>query len=158
MAIDWFDVFDRLEQTAVGQAIRESLWYFPAVEAVHLLGLALLGGALLVVDLRLLGLGFRTQSTAAVARAARPWLLLALALMFVTGIPLFLSEAIKCYYNTSFWVKMSALLAGLVFTFAVRNRVAMAPRAGTAVKATAGVVNLGVWVVVAAAGRWIGFS
>ena len=51
----WFDTYDRLEQTWIGNAIRESLWLFPAVEAVHLLSLAMLGGAVLVVDLRLFG-------------------------------------------------------------------------------------------------------
>ena len=44
-----FEIFDRLEQTAIGEAIRNSSWLFPVVEAVHLVGLALLGGAVLLV-------------------------------------------------------------------------------------------------------------
>ncbi len=156
--MNWFEVFDALEQTWLGATIRESLWYFPAIEAVHLLGLALLGGAILVVDLRMLGVGLRGQTIADVAAAAQKWLVLAVVVMFATGIPLFLSEAVKCYFNTSFWVKMVGLLIGLVFTFAVRNRVAASGSASPAVLKLVGAFSITVWVVVAAAGRWIGFS
>ena len=49
------DVFESLEQSGIGLLIRESLWLFPAIEAVHLLGLSVLGCSLLMVDLRLFG-------------------------------------------------------------------------------------------------------
>src|SRR5713226_2669711 len=51
--------FEWCEHTAVGAAIRGSAWLFPVIEAFHLLALALIGGAILIVDLRLLGLGLR---------------------------------------------------------------------------------------------------
>ena len=44
-------------------------------------------------------------------------------LMFASGIPLFLSEAIKGYYSFAFWVKMTSLFLGILFTFTVRRRV-----------------------------------
>ena len=50
-----------------GEFIRTSLWLFPAIECVHLLGLVLLGGAVLVVDLRLLGGVLRNQPLRAVS-------------------------------------------------------------------------------------------
>ena len=147
------------ESTLVGQAVANSVWAFPILEAVHLLGLCLLGGALLVVDLRMLGVGLTGQPVSRLARHARPWLVAALVVMVATGIPLFLSEAIKAYYNTSFWVKMSTLPVALGFTFGVRERVArnegMAP--GPRCKVI-GAVSLALWFTVAAAGRWIGFS
>lgn len=158
MDIDWFSVFDTIEQTWVGQTIKESLWYFPAIEAVHLLGLAMLGGAILVVDLRMLGVGITGAPVAVVARSANRWLLTSIAVLVVTGTLLFVSEAIKCYYNPSFWVKMSALAVGLVFTFTIRNRVARSDRVGPAVYRLVAVFSISVWFVVAAAGRWIGFS
>ncbi len=156
--MDWFEVFDAMEQTWIATAIKESLWYFPAIEAVHLLGLALLGGAVLMVDLRMLGLGLKGQAISDVAAAAHKWLVLAIVVMLVTGVPLFLSEAIKCYYNTSFWVKMVALVIGLIFTFAVRNPVASSGSASPVVCKTVAAFSIAVWFVVAAAGRWIGFS
>ena len=46
------DVFQRLEEVWIGEAIRTSYWLFPFIEAIHLVGLALLGGTVIVVDLR----------------------------------------------------------------------------------------------------------
>ena len=63
------------------------------------MALGLLGGAVLVVDLRLLNLGLRKQSTIDVARSAQPWLMGSLATMLLTGVLLFTSESIKCYYS-----------------------------------------------------------
>ena len=157
-----FDFFDWLELTPIGVAIRDSLWLFPAIEAVHLLGLALLGGAVLVLDLRMLGLGLTRAPIAAVAQATRRWLTLAIGVMFLTGIPLLMSEALKCYYNTSFWVKMGALVAALAFTYLVRNPIAMRPErrySGPALGTRfVALISMSLWFTVAAAGRWIGFS
>ena len=151
------EIFTWLEFTSIGVAIRDSLWLFPAIEAVHLLGLATLGGALLIVDLRLACIGFGAMPVARLARGAEPWLVGALACMLLTGVPLFLSEAVKCYYNTSFWVKMGALAAALVFTFTVRSRI-LRREAEDWRQRVVGLVSLGLWLTVAAAGRWIGFS
>jgi hypothetical protein len=129
------------------------------LEAIHLLGLCLLGGALLVVDLRMLGLGLTSQRIAALARDARPWLTAGIAVMILTGVPLFLSEAIKCYYNQSFWVKMLTLPVALLFTFTVRQRMATDNGLETSIGSRLlALVSLGLWFTVAAAGRWIGFS
>ena len=155
--MSWLEVFDALERSAVGTAIRESLWLFPAIEAVHLLGLALLGGSVLMVDLRLLGVGVRSRAPRLVLADARPWFLLAIGTMLATGIPLFLSEAIKCFYNFSFWVKMISLATALVFTFAVKHPL-IRRDPGRPLAVLLGLASIGVWFTVAAAGRWIGFS
>ena len=150
--------FEWCEATWIGDTIRSSLWLFPVIEAVHLLGLCMLGGAILVLDLRMLGVGLR-QPIAEVARDARPWLIGALVVMLATGTALFLSESIKCYYNTSFWVKITTLPIALLFTFTVRNRAARgAGPDATARTRAVGLMSLALWFTVAAAGRWIGFS
>ncbi len=151
--------FEWCENTALGTVIRDSLWAFPMIEAVHLVGLCLLGGALLIVDLRLLGLGLTERRISELTAQARPWLGAAVALMVVTGLLLFLSEAVKCYYNTSFWVKMTTLPVALVFTFVLRDRLARSPELETSVKSRLlGAGSIALWLTVAAAGRWIGFS
>jgi len=147
-------------QTPVGEGIRDSTWLFPVIEAFHLLGLGLTVGAVLIVDLRLLGLGLIKQPVAQLAAAVHPWLLGSLSLMFASGIPLFAAEAVKCYYSFPFWVKMTSLLLVLFFTFAVRRRLtltgvtAQRPLLGRA----AALVSLCLWFGVAWGGRWIGFS
>jgi hypothetical protein len=156
--------FEWCETLWLGRAVVGSLWLFPAIEAVHLLGLALLGGSILLVDLRMLGLGLTRTSAAALARDARPWLVGAIAVMILTGVPLFLSEAVKCYYNTAFWVKMTTLPVALAFTFTVRPWAMQEMAGDVSVRHTArrqalvGALSIALWVTVAAAGRWIGFS
>jgi hypothetical protein len=78
-------------------------------------------------------------------------------ILIATGVPLFLSEAVKCYYSYSFWVKMSALGAGLLYTFLIKHPV-IRSGAGAGVQAVIGVLSLAIWLTVAGAGRWIGFS
>ena len=153
-----YDIFDALERGPIGDTIRNSYWLFPAIEAVHLIGLALLGGAVIVVDLRLLGMGLTRQSIKQVTASASPYLLGGLTIMFATGIPLALSEMIKLYYNRSFWVKVTALTIALVFTYTIKHpliRTELAPRV---VLFLFGLVSLTLWFTVAGAGRWIGFS
>jgi hypothetical protein len=151
-------LFEWAEATMPGRIVRESLWMFPVLEAIHLVGLALLGGALLVVDLRLLGVGLRGSTIEKINRHARPWLLTAVAILLTTGVTLFLSEAIKCYYNTSFWVKITTLPAALVFSLVVRDRFARGAMYTSAYSQWVGSVDLLLWFIVAAGGRWIGFS
>lgn len=150
--------FEWAEATTLGRVVRESLWLFPVLEAIHLVGLAVLGGALLVVDLRLLGVGLQGSTIDKIQRHARPWLLLGVAVLLGTGIPLFLSEAIKCYYNTSFWVKITTLPFALVFTLGIRERFAHRAMYTSAYSQWVGSADLLLWFVVAAGGRWIGFS
>jgi hypothetical protein len=95
-----------------------------------------------------------------VERAGHRLLLAGIALMIVTGVPLFLSEAVKCYYSTSFWVKIVTLVPAIVFALTVRRRIASADEGvvSGAARALTAVASLGLWFTVAAAGRWIGFS
>jgi hypothetical protein len=150
--------FEWAEATTLGRIIRESLWMFPVLEAIHLVALSFLGGALLVVDLRLLGVGLKGSTISRIDRQARPWLTASVAVLLLTGVLLFLSEAIKCYYNTSFWVKITTLPVALVFTYAIKERFARGAMYTTAYSQWVGSADLLLWFIVAAGGRWIGFS
>jgi hypothetical protein len=152
--------FTWCENSGLGQTIRNSNWLFPAIEAVHLLGLAVIGGAVLVVDLRLLGLVLKRQPVAQIAQDAQRWLIMSLFVMFATGLLLFTSEATKCYYHAAFWVKLSCLFLAIVFTFTLQRKVVMADE--TQMNPTWGrvvaLVSLALWSGVGMGGRWIGFS
>lgn len=152
--------FEWCESTAIGTAIRASVWYFPVIEGFHLVALVLLGGAALLVDLRLLGALFPRVPTAQLARDARPWLWGSIAAMLATGALLFLAEAVKCFYSTAFWIKMTALLLAIIFLFAVKQPVAMRDEATVSptICKSVGAISVALWFTVAAAGRWIGFS
>jgi hypothetical protein len=147
-------------ETAIGEAIRNSTWLFPLIEAFHLVGLGVTAGAVLIVDLRLLGVGLTGQPVARLSADAEPWLLGSLTLMFASGIPLFLSESIKCYWSFAFWVKMTSLFLALVFTFTFRRRLTRTTLAADRplLARLTGLMSLGLWFGVAWGGRWIGFS
>jgi putative flippase GtrA len=152
--------FTWCEKTAIGEGIRNSQWLFPVIESVHLLALVLIAGAVLVVDMRLFGLGLRRQPVALLARDAQPWLIGGLTVMLTTGVLLFLAEAIKCYYSPAFAVKMTSLLLALIFTFTVRRKVAMADegRVSPLWNRLVAVISVALWSGVGIGGRWIGFS
>jgi hypothetical protein len=155
--MDLLPFFQWCYATPLGETIRNSNWMFALIEASHLLGLGLTGGAVLLVDLRLLGVGMVKQPAAQLWAGVRPWLIGAIILMFLSGIPLFMSEAIKCLYSFPFWVKMISLLLVLVFTFTVRRRVIMAGDASGQARFAA-ITSLVLWFGVAWGGRWIGYS
>jgi len=150
--------FEWCQTTSVSVWMNSGVWQFAVIEALHLLGLCLLGGALLVVDLRMLGVGLTKQPISVLERQARRWLIAALLLMVATGLLLFLTEPIRCYYNRSFWVKMTTLPLALAFTFTVRARVAQRADDASGWARPVGVASMLLWFTVAAAGRWIGFS
>src|SRR5262245_5688186 len=154
-----FNVFEWLQYSWLLTAMRNSTWIFPVIAGIHLMGLALIGGSVLLVDLRLLGLGMRNQPLAQLARDAERWLLVSLLILLPTGIFQFMCfAATKYYYMKAFWIKMAALSLALAFTFAVRRRVVMADQTRMSPpwnKLVAG-VSLALWGTVAVAGRWIG--
>jgi hypothetical protein len=151
--------FEWCEATWVGEAIRQSKWLFPGIESVHLLGLVVIAAAVLVVDMRLFGVGLRDQPVKRLARDVHPWLVSSLIVMLVTGVLLFLSESIKCYYSMAFWVKMWSLALAIVFTFTLRRKVVYSDQVVAPFwnKLTA-VTSVGLWAGVGWGGRWIGFS
>src|SRR5262247_2988947 len=115
--------FAWLEHSSLGIAVNNSKWAFAAFEAGHLLALAMLGGAVLLVDLRILGFGMKDEPLRKLARAAQPWLIAGLTGMIVTGVPLLASLAESKYYgNEAFRLKMYFLAAALLFTFTIRQR------------------------------------
>jgi hypothetical protein len=152
--------FAWLEHSALGTSVNNSLWAFAAIEAAHLLALALLGGAVLLVDLRLMGFGLREQRVNDIARAAQPWLITGLITAFLTGIPLMASLASSKYYvNAAFWMKMYFLAAAIIFTFTVRRAITLGDegRANSRIAKVVGVVSVLLWSGVGIMGRGIGF-
>ena len=153
-------VFQALESSPVGDAMHKSLWLFPIVEGFHLVGLALIGGAILIVDFRLLGLVLREQALARIARNMQPWVIGSLSMMILSGVPLFISEAIKCYYSFAFWTKMAALSLAILFTFTIRRFVTLAPEGRFSIQLNriVAITSIVLWATVGWGGRWIGFS
>ena len=144
--------FQWLESFAFGA---ESIYTVAFINVAHLLALVLFIGALLVVDLRLLGSGMRRQPLSDVVRSAQPWLLGGFAGMAVTGALQVLGTPMKAYYSDQFWLKMQLLVVAAVLTFTVRwiaTRRAEAPAWGKPV----GLASILLWSFIAVQGRLIG--
>lgn len=152
-----------LEQTTVGAGIRQSLWLFPAIETVHLLGMAALVGTIAVLDLRLVGWLLGRERVSTLTRRLLPWTWLGFAVQVVTGALLFSSEAIKIYSNPAFRLKMLLILfAGvhaLIFHLTIYRHVATWDESAIlpARAKLAGSLSLLLWIGIVAAGRFIGF-
>ena len=144
--------FQWLESFAFGA---ESIYTVAFINVAHLLSLVVFIGALLVVDLRLIGSGMRRQPLSDVVRSAQPWLLGGFAAMFVTGALQVLGTPMKAYYSDQFWLKMQLLVVAIIFTFAVRS-VRRTARRGSGVVEAAGLVSILLWSFIAVQGRLIG--
>jgi hypothetical protein len=138
--------------------MRLSPWFFPLVASIHLIGLATIGGSVLLVDLRLLGLGLSRQPVAQLARDAERWLRVGLWVTLPTGLLLFMCFATKYYWLTAFWVKVASLMMVLAFTFSIRRRVAFGAETVSRLQSRlVAVVSITLWTSVALGGRLIGF-
>ena len=150
--------FKWCDNTWLGETIRGSRLYFPIIETFHLLALTILFGAVLVLTMRMCGLMMTSQPTSQVARDLGPWAGWSLVVILVSGIMLFLSEAMKCYASKPFQVKMTFLFAALIFHFTVHRSVSHSDREPKLVwGAAVGVVNALLWLGVGLGGRAIGF-
>ena len=152
-----------LDQSSVGTAIRQSLWLFPAIETVHLLGMAALVGTIGVLYLRLLGWVARQKSVSQMAARMIPWAWVGFVVQVITGALLFSSEAVKIYGNPAFRLKMLLLLlAGLqalIFQTVILGKLAAwddRPTMPLPAK-VAGLSSILLWVAIVTAGRFIGF-
>ena len=134
-----------IEQTQISNLIRQSDWAVMALEAVHLLGLALLGGAAVIVALaamRRRGIAIGTFVT-----ELRPVALVGLALMVLSGIFIALSMPFKYYNNSAFRWKMLLLACAI-------GAAVLLVRKPSRILA---LVSLLLWLSVGFSGRLIGF-
>jgi hypothetical protein len=159
LAMSLLPVFQWLQGTPVGQAIRNSATLIALVEIIHLVGMTLLIGAILMVDLSLLGLGIGGQPVSRIARELNNWIIAGLALMLVSGPLILSSEALRCFKAPMFWVKMALLAAALAFHFTLHRQVTLAePPAARRLAGRIAAISLALWIGVALAAKGIALS
>jgi hypothetical protein len=138
--------------------MQTSRWGFALVEMAHLLALALLGGSLLIVDLRLLGVVLKDESARSIGRDLGRIVISSLIVMIVTGVALLSEEAGKCYFSPAFRWKMLLLACAVLFYFTLHRRALLDTDTGIpGFRArVAAVISLTLWLGVGVAGRAIG--
>ena len=145
-------VFEWMQATQLAQAIRHSASLIALLEIIHLMGLTLLLGTILMVDLSMLGLGIPRQPAARVARELNLFTVAGLTIMLVSGPLILCSEAVRCYKTPAFWVKMALLAIALVFHFTIHRRATQAEHPQSRLIA---VLSIALWFGVALAGKGI---
>ncbi len=152
--------FEWLETTWFGVAGKTWGAVFATVQSVHLLGLALLGGAVLAAEGRLLNVILTDTPRELVCGRCNRVFDIAMIALVATGVFMACGVAVKIYYLPVYWYKMLGLAAGALFHYFVRNPV-LAQDLGNVnpwLLKTMAVASIMVWFTVAATGRWIGFS
>src|SRR5262249_33039965 len=102
--------------------VRDSRFGMPAVQSVHLVGITVLLAAIVVLDLRLAGLGMMNESLPWVERQLKPWILGAVTLVILSGGLIFLGTPSKYAHSNPFRIKMAVLGVAIAFHFGVLRR------------------------------------
>jgi len=159
-----YDFMAWLEESSLGHFMRDSgLWVYPSVNLLHILGLGALFGAVLILDLRLLG-AWKEVPLAALSRPASRIAQLGFALAATTGVGLFATKATEYAGNPYLLLKFPAIAAGLLNvtllyrTSAWRAHLVRAlTRSEERTLAVMGGVSLACWLTAITAGRMIAY-
>jgi uncharacterized membrane protein len=155
-------ILETIESTDLSMAIREGALPYPILGGIHLLGIALFGGMVLVTDLRFLGWAMRRRPVSDIVQQFRPWKWVGFVLVVVSGLLLAWAEPQKLYRSPAFWIKMGLfVLVGvhaLVFRSGVYQNTAELDRAMTPRAKLAAVISLILWAGLIVSGRLIAFD
>jgi hypothetical protein len=138
----------------VASFLRQSRWTYPAVNAAHVLAVALLVGAVIPMDLRLIGLWRADVRVETVLRLLRPIAALGAAAAIVTGVLLFSVQARDYVTMRLFAIKLALVAIGLAHALAWGGAI---DRASPARQRGAGALSLVIWVSVLVCGRMLGY-
>lgn len=137
--------------TWLGQTVQSITWAFPVIETFHLLALTVLLGSVLIVNLRVFGLG---KAYAPAGRDLEPWIRASIVVLILSGIPMFASETQKCFESYSFPIKMILLVLAVVWHFTIRRKWT-APDSTPLKAKTAAVLSIALWAGIGIAGKGI---
>jgi len=162
--MDISEVLKSIENTDIASSIRDSLFLFPMLESIHVIGLALVFGTIAIIDLRLLGLASTHRPFRKMASDILKWTWIAFTITFVTGAFMFTTNATVYVHNSVFQAKMAVLLlAGInmgifeLTTGRSARKWEISKSPPVAAK-TAAIISLTLWISVIFLGRWIGFT
>jgi hypothetical protein len=144
--------------------LRESSYGFPVLLTLHVVSMAAFLGLIIMMDLRLVGIGSRRTPFSQVQKTLFPWQIGFMVVTSIVGGLLFYSQPMRYYHKYYFWMKMGVMaLAGLnamVFHFTTYRTVALwdnSPRLPSGAK-MAGIFSLVLWACVLAFGRLTAYN
>lgn len=168
-------IFQWLDTSALADIAKSSAGVFAMIQTIHIASMVMLGGMILLGDLRMLNVLLPNVPSSLVIESTKKWIYLALIFIILSGVYEASAIAMKLAYNTFFFAKMAGLTMGIILILSIRSAVyrrapglvypegssETLPTSETvqpwAVKLVA-IASLLIWFSVAANGRWIGFS
>ena len=138
-------------------------WTIPAIQSVHIVGIALVMGSVLMIDLRILGLAWTDQTLRQTTSRFGPWLTGSLWLLLVTGLLMVVGEPVRELVTFSFWLKMVLVAVGTVVAVAFQRALRREGRLEDTAShsgsiKTLAVVTFLVWICVIFLGRLIAYD
>ena len=159
-----YEFAQRVQEMPSSVALRESLWTYPIIETVHVLGLCLFVGTAWLWDLRLLGVTLRGVPVSRLSKQILPWTAVGFAIMAVSGLGLVFSEPLRFYSNIFFRIKLVLLAAAGLNAFIFHKTVGRRKDEWDSSSLLpfrarlAGALSLGLWATVIVTGRLIAYN
>jgi hypothetical protein len=162
--VDLTPLVEAVQNSALSEWMRTSLKAVAIINALHVMSIVTVFGTIFLVDLRLLGYPNVQRSFMRMHDELLRWTWGAFGIAAVTGVLLFMVNAVTYHRNTAFWLKMAVIvLAGINMLIFERGTVKSVSSWDTGVKPPraaqmAGALSILLWVAVIVFGRWIGFT
>jgi len=144
--------------------IGSHFWAIPIIQTTHILAIASAFGAVLMINMRILGLSGGTRTMSQTVRRYMPWIWWALLVLIVSGIGMIIGEPVRELVNPIFWIKMAlvvvVILASLWFQLSVSRNMATweTTHDGRVAVRVAAVAVILLWCAVMFGGRWIAYA
>jgi Family of unknown function (DUF6644) len=143
-----------LQATWMGVFVRESLWGYPTVLSAHAIGMAIVVGMVLMIDIRVLGFAQRIPIAAFDRLFGVAWL--GVGLNVLSGIMLFSADAVRFATNRMFQIKIALIIAGAISVWVLLREIMSGPQGEAVISPRAKVVatlSIIFWLGAITAGR-----
>ncbi|WP_229206795.1 DUF6644 family protein [Dyadobacter crusticola] len=156
------ELLEWLEESSWAVGIRQSLYLYPVLEIIHILGIVMLVGAAFLFDLRLLGFS-KNLSVNGLARHLLPWSQRGLILIVPSGLLLFITNAQALGTDFTFWLKLALIAVGGLNAWVFHRFIYKIPQVVTEETELSGfsklsaLISITVWIAVVACGRLLAY-
>jgi hypothetical protein len=153
-----------LSETPLSLVIQNVSWIIPTVQSIHIICVSIVFSSALLMDLRLLNVVGRSQTTAAFASRFLPWIWWTLIVLLLSGTILIIGEPSRSLENPSFQLKMGLLILAIGATLVLQRPLAANqgfwedPESRKSLGKLIAVASLVLWVGIIFAGRWIAYT
>ncbi len=151
-------IFQAIQNSSIAISLGQAHLVFGIfAQLFHIAGLVLLLTSILLVNLRLLGVGLTHFSAPQLAGYTKPFIITGLVFLLLSGIFMLIPSAALYEPNPAFWLKMKLLILALVVQYSLFNYVSTRDNPAPWLAVITAIISLALWFSVGLAGRAIGF-